>query len=68
MIRRARSSDVPEIAAVHVRAWQVGYRGHVPDAYLDAMNPAQRAAWWSTVLVDPNVTECLARVRAEAQG
>jgi hypothetical protein len=28
---------------VHVRTWQVAYRGLVPDAFLDAMDEADRA-------------------------
>src|SRR5690349_14273367 len=55
MIRRACASDVPGIAAVHVRAWQDGYRGQVPDAYLDAMDPSQRAPFWARAIVDPNL-------------
>jgi ribosomal protein S18 acetylase RimI-like enzyme len=56
MIRLAQPSDVPEVAAVHVRAWQVAYRGHLPDSYLSALDPVQRAVRWSRVVVDPEVT------------
>ncbi len=31
-------------AQVHVRSWQVAYRGLLPDEYLDALDPADRAA------------------------
>lgn len=31
------------MASVHVRSWQVGYRGLLPQADLDAMRPEQRA-------------------------
>lgn len=31
------------MAVVHVRAWQVGYRGLMPDAYLDGLRPEDRA-------------------------
>jgi L-amino acid N-acyltransferase YncA len=65
MIRLALPSDVPGIAAVHVRTWRVAYRGHLPDAFLDAMDPSQRASWWSGVVVDPNVT-VLVSVEAES--
>jgi ribosomal protein S18 acetylase RimI-like enzyme len=65
MIRRACSSDVARIAAVHVRAWQVGYREQVPGAYLDAMDPAQRAPFWAGAVVDPNITVLVA-VEAES--
>lgn len=56
MIRRALPSDVEAIARVHVRAWQVGYRGHIADDFLNALEPSKRAAWWTLVVVDSNVT------------
>ncbi len=46
-IRLALPSDVEEIARVHVRAWQIALRGHVPDAYLDALRVADRIELWS---------------------
>lgn len=47
MIRLAELSDVDEIARVHVTAWQSAYRGHIPDGYLDGLDPSQRAVVWS---------------------
>jgi GNAT superfamily N-acetyltransferase len=32
------------VARVHVRSWQAGYRGLLPDAYLDGLRPEERAA------------------------
>ena len=32
------------VAAVNVRSWQHGYRGSLPDAYLDGLRPEDRAA------------------------
>lgn len=32
------------VAQVHVRSWQVGYRGLMPDDYLDQLRPEERAA------------------------
>lgn len=43
LLRRAEVGDEPAVAAVHVRSWQVAYRGLLPDAYLDALDPAARA-------------------------
>jgi len=60
LVRPALSSDVPQIAAVHVRSWQAAYRGHMPDSLLDALDPIQRAAWWDKLVVDPNVTVVVA--------
>jgi GNAT superfamily N-acetyltransferase len=35
-IRPGRSSDASDVAAAHVAAWQVAYRGLVPDDFLDS--------------------------------
>jgi GNAT superfamily N-acetyltransferase len=32
-----------EVAGVHVRAWQIGYRGLLPDEYLGSLRSEQRA-------------------------
>jgi len=45
-IRPAMVQDVPAIANVHVRSWQEAYQGLVPQDFLDAMDPASRAAGW----------------------
>jgi GNAT superfamily N-acetyltransferase len=49
-VRRAALADAPAIGRVHVRAWQAAYRGHMPDAYLDALRPEDRAAHWEGAL------------------
>jgi ribosomal protein S18 acetylase RimI-like enzyme len=49
-VRAARMQDAPEIAAVHVRSWQAAYRGLLPQAYLDGLDPAQRTGQWEQVL------------------
>jgi hypothetical protein len=36
-LRRAEPADAMEVARVHVRSWQVAYRGLLPDAYLDGL-------------------------------
>jgi GNAT superfamily N-acetyltransferase len=60
LIRLATPSDIPEIARVHVRAWQVAYRGQVPDAYLEELQPSHREALWSRVVAADNVTVLVA--------
>jgi ribosomal protein S18 acetylase RimI-like enzyme len=52
-IRRALAEDVNGIARLHVSVWQAAYRGHVPDSYLDGLEPSQRAVMWSRALQDP---------------
>lgn len=44
MLRSARPGDERDVSAVHVRSWQVGYRGILDDAYLDALRPNDRAS------------------------
>lgn len=43
LLRRAEPGDEYEVAQVHVRSWQAAYRGLLPDDYLDALDPADRA-------------------------
>ena len=45
-VRTAAIADAPAIARVHVRAWQAGYRGIVPDAILDGLSlPLHERRW-----------------------
>lgn len=45
-IRSARLEDAAQIAVIHVRSWQAAYRGMVPQAFLDGLDLAPRAARW----------------------
>ncbi len=45
-IRRAAPDDAPSLAAVEVAAWRAAYRGLMPDAYLDGLSEAEKAAAW----------------------
>jgi ribosomal protein S18 acetylase RimI-like enzyme len=49
-IRPARTEDVPQIAVVHVRSWQAAYRGLLPQAYLDGLDPSQRIGQWKRIV------------------
>jgi GNAT superfamily N-acetyltransferase len=53
VVRDACADDALEVAQVHVRAWQVGYRGLMPDAYLDGLRAADRARWYTFGDPDP---------------
>lgn len=44
LLRDAAPGDEPAVARVHVRSWQVAYRGIVPTRYLEAMRPEDRAS------------------------
>jgi ribosomal protein S18 acetylase RimI-like enzyme len=63
LLRPAEPSDSLAVAEIHVRSWQVAYRGLLPDDYLDALIPQERAARytfadrspgtpWTTVAVE----------------
>jgi ribosomal protein S18 acetylase RimI-like enzyme len=45
-IRRPVTSDAVGMGRVVVRAWQAAYRSIMPDEYLDALSPADRASMW----------------------
>lgn len=49
-VRRATIADAEAIARVHVRTWQAGYRGIVPDAHLDGLDERARARAWRATL------------------
>ncbi|MCC2312984.1 GNAT family N-acetyltransferase [Cellulomonas xiejunii] len=46
-IRPATTRDAADIAGVHVRSWQEGYAGIVPDDHLRALDPASRVEDWT---------------------
>ncbi|HEX3964502.1 MAG TPA: GNAT family N-acetyltransferase [Trebonia sp.] len=50
VIRAARIADAAQIAVVHVRSWQGAYRGLLPQAYLDGLDPALRVGQWEHML------------------
>lgn len=46
-------ADALEIARVHVRSWQAGYRGLIADDFLDGLRPEDRAARYTLGDPDP---------------
>lgn len=54
VVREAAVADVDAIAAVHVDAWRVAYRGQIPDAFLDALDTSERARAWLQWVRDPS--------------
>lgn len=68
MIRKATPEDAPAIARLHVRTWQATYRGQMPDAYLDALDPAARLPLWTRVLADPASRVSVAEVDGAVMG
>ncbi|AKF11416.1 GNAT family N-acetyltransferase [Sandaracinus amylolyticus] len=49
-IRLARVDDADALARVHVEGWRWGYRGLLPDAFLDGLSVPDRAARWRDIL------------------
>ena len=61
--RAATAADVPAIAAVRIRSWQEGYRGLMPQDYLDALDPvAETERWRGRDLTGQHVAEAGGRV------
>lgn len=52
-MRPARPEDAADVAGVHVRSWQVAYRGLLPDDYLDGLRPEDRMARYTFGSTDP---------------
>ena len=52
-IRPATPADADGVAAVHVRSWQVGYRGLLPVDYLAGLRPEDRAQRYTFDDPDP---------------
>jgi ribosomal protein S18 acetylase RimI-like enzyme len=52
--RKATAQDAYGIAFVHVRSWQVAYRGHMPDEFLDGLDAEKRANMWRELTLQPD--------------
>jgi ribosomal protein S18 acetylase RimI-like enzyme len=52
-VRTPVPDDATPFGALHVRAWQVAYRGLLPDDYLDALVADDRARMWAEALGRP---------------
>lgn len=53
-IRPAMAEDATAVAEVHVRSWQVGYRGLLSSGYLDALRPEGRASRYAFGQMNPD--------------
>ena len=53
LLRPAEPEDAIAVARVHVRSWQVGYRTLLPGAYLERLNPQERALRYNFKTMDP---------------
>lgn len=64
-IRSAMPADAMAVARVHVRAWQVAYRGMLPDDYLAGLRAEDRAQRYDFASVDPARPRTLVAVEAD---
>lgn len=62
VVRAATADDAAAVANVHVRSWQVAYRGLVPDAYLEGLRAEDRMARYTLGDSDPNLPSTLVAV------
>ncbi|HZB87689.1 MAG TPA: GNAT family N-acetyltransferase [Terracidiphilus sp.] len=53
LLRAAEPDDALDVARVHVRSWQAGYRGLLPDEYLGQLRPEDRAPHYDFATDDP---------------
>jgi ribosomal protein S18 acetylase RimI-like enzyme len=51
-VRKATVDDAAGIACVRARSWQVAYRGHMPDEYLDGLDAEKRTHIWRELTQD----------------
>jgi ribosomal protein S18 acetylase RimI-like enzyme len=69
VVREAVASDAEALGAVHVRAWQQGYRGGLmPDEFLEALSAEERAGLWRRALESGLRPRHRRFVAAEASG
>ncbi|HEX7915728.1 GNAT family N-acetyltransferase [Rudaea sp.] len=54
LLRPAEPDDAMEVARVHVRAWQAGYRGLLAQDYLDGLRVEDRARRYDFANPDPH--------------
>jgi len=52
VVRPAVPADADGIATMHLRSWQVAYRGLIADAFLDGLDVAERRERWQRILAE----------------
>ncbi len=64
-VRLARTSDVDDLAAVHVRSWRHRLGGIVPDAILDDLDAGDIAMAWASGILNPPTRQHLLLVAVD---
>jgi GNAT superfamily N-acetyltransferase len=67
-LREARRGDELVVADLHVRTWQEAYRRLIPDEFLDALDPADRARTYTFEAGDPAAPRTVVAVEADEDG
>jgi ribosomal protein S18 acetylase RimI-like enzyme len=67
-IRWAVPGDARALAEIHVLAWQTGYRGLLPDSFLDSLSAAERLPRWHERLASQDERVLVAELNGEAAG
>jgi GNAT superfamily N-acetyltransferase len=65
ILRAAVPDDAMAVARVHVRAWQVAYKGLMPDEYLAGLRPEDRAQRYDFASLDPSRPRTLVAIEAD---
>ncbi len=65
-IRQAKQADANLVARLHVRAWQVAYKGLIPEEYLSGLQPEVRARSYSFESSDPRDPVTLVAIEEDA--
>lgn len=55
-LRPAQVTDLPVIAAIYTENWQHTYKQILPEAFLQAMNPADSEKQWAKFLATQETT------------
>jgi len=67
-IREATKNDKTAVARIHVRSWQVAYRGLIADEFLDQMDVEDRAARYTFGSGDASSTTAVATEDGNLRG
>jgi ribosomal protein S18 acetylase RimI-like enzyme len=67
-VEKACLADSRGIADIQVEGWKVGYRGILPDDYLDRLSTEARVPMWERFIRDGKGTLFVARSGAELSG
>jgi ribosomal protein S18 acetylase RimI-like enzyme len=64
-VRPAGRADADQVAEVHVRSWQAGYKGLLPDDHLAGLRPEERARRYRFDDPDPSQPKTFVAVDGE---